>query len=115
MGGEEILLRPTFANMQATEQALGSMPYLAYKYGKGSEIDPVTGKIKVNPDSLPGLADCAKIVFLNQEPKKLTQEQVFELVLAEGIKVALPVMTFLLGCSNGNKLAPDLSPAEKKS
>jgi len=110
LGGVDILLRPSFENIAAMEAKLGGLPYLAFKFsshGKNSAT----------------LSDCAQIIYFNQaavnpnDPtkKKLSLDEVWELVSQEGVNVLQPVMAFLARLTAGNKMAQELTDAQKKS
>lgn len=120
IAGEEILLRPTFENLAAMETKMGGIAYLAFKYGKGIDVETM----KIDPiaaaQSLPPLTDAAQIIFFNQVApegeKKRTLEEIHELCLAEGLKVCTQVVMFLARCTAGNKFAQkELSKNQKKS
>lgn len=119
IGGETILLRPTFENIAAMEENIGGLSYLAWKYSRATGKD---GQAK----ALPGLTECAKIIYFNQaatkpdDPtqKKLSLEEVWDLVSKEGVAVITPVLTFLGRITAGQKEdsePKELSESEKKS
>lgn len=109
LAGEKILLRPTFENMAAMEQAVGSLLYLAVKFSgglkKGGQIER----------SMPSMTECAQIIYHCQAEKKLTLEETFDACMDHGLSVTRPVLEFLTKCSAGNKHQQDLTPDEKKS
>lgn len=120
VAGEEILLRPTFENLAAMESKMGGIAYLAFKYGKGIDVE----SMKIDPvaaaQSLPPLTDASQIIYFNQIPKegekRRSLEEIHELCLAEGLKVCTQVVMFLARCTAGNKFAQkELSKAQKKS
>lgn len=133
LAGEEILLRPTFENVCAMEENLGGLAYLNWKFTKG-----IAGLIKregetaldvarrFNPKDIPPLTEVAKVIYFNQaatkesDPtlKKLSLEEVFELVMKEGATCAVQVTTYLAKVTNGDKMATkveDLPEGQKKS
>lgn len=115
VGGEEILLRPTFKNIAAMENALGGVAYLAFKFGKGIDVETKKIDPEVSSKSLPTMTEAAQIVFYNQAEPNLSLEEVHELCLAEGIKVCFQVVLFLVKVTAGNKLAAEPSERQKKS
>lgn len=115
VGGEKILLRPTFESLAAMESDLGGLPYLAYKFGQGVDIETKTIDKLLSAKSLPGVTETTKIIFYNQVEKKFTKEQIFDLVMAEGIRVCAQMVLFLVRCTAGNKLAKEPTKSQKKS
>ncbi len=128
LGEETILLRPTFENIAATEQTVGSISWLGWKYSRGVTIKD--GKVNVGDramSSLPPITESTRIIYLNQAAtkpgddtqKKLTLEEVWDLVQMEGsLKVGNLVVTYLSKLTAGNRAidkteAP--TEAEKKS
>lgn len=117
IGGEKILLRPTFENVAAMEENVGGLSFLAWKYSRAG----ADGGAK----ALPGLAECAKIIYFNQaatkpdDPtqKRLSLEEVWELVSAEGVGVIKPVLEYLGRMTAGRKgdEVNELTEKEKKS
>lgn len=114
LAGQKILLRPTFENLAATESKIGSLPFLAFKYGKGVEISE-GGSVKVNPEMLPAMSEIATLIYLNQAEKKHSQESVMGLCLEHGLGCARFMLEYVARCTAGNKFAPELSAAEKKT
>ena len=120
LGSEEILLRPTFENMLATETKVGGLSYLAWRFtkvaNKGSSMEE---KYR----NLPSLTEIATIIYLNQastdpqdpEKKKLSMEKIWELVLVEGLNLMGPLTDFISIMAAGNKYQGDVSESEKKS
>jgi len=101
VGGEKILLRPTFENCANLEQALGfGLPMLAYNLAQ---------------KKLPNMTDLAKVVYFCQAEKKLTLEQVWELVLKDGMAVATQVLEFVAIITAGDRSQPELTDSQKKS
>lgn len=114
LAGEKILLRPTFDNLAEMESKIGGLPYLAHKYGSGISKDE-NGKIAVSAKSLPPMTETAIMIYTNQAERKYTQEQIFEMCLADGVQVSIHFLSFLGKCTMGNKMAVEPSEAEKKS
>lgn len=115
LGAEKILLRPTFENLSAMESKLGGLAYLTFKYAKG--VDMSGGKmpsIDEMAKSFPSYSEATQIIYYNQAEKKFSLEQVHELVMAEGIKACVQVVSFLVRCTTGSKSAPT-ARAKKKS
>ncbi len=114
LGGEKILLRPTFENMAALETALGSIPFLMWKFGKG--YDPVKGVIdpELAAKSLPGFAECTQIIYTNQAEKKFTRDQIFEMVCNVGISIAPQMVVYISKSASGNKMAAEPTKRQKK-
>ena len=115
LGGEKILLRPTFENLAAMETALGGIAWLAYKFGKGIDV---TSR-KVDPDmsakAMPSMTETAQIIFFNQAEKTYSQEEIFQMCLDEGVKVCAQAVMFLVKVSAGNKMQKELTDKQKKS
>jgi hypothetical protein len=112
LAGEKILLRPTFDNMALTENALGSISYLIYKFGK--TLSPDLDKLSMM-QSLPPITTSAQVIFFNQAEKKYSLEQIYEKCLDEGAKVGAQVLLFLVRCTSGNKLIKEPSEKQKKN
>ena len=115
VGPEKILLRPTFENIAATEANAGALQYLAVKASRGNK-DPKKGLT---------MTEMAMIIYYNQAAvssddvtkKKYSLEQIWELVMQEGLYLYQPILVFLARMTAGNKYAnvDELSEAEKKS
>ncbi len=118
-GGEEILLRPTFSNIAAMENAMGGVAWLAFKFGKGVEVNTKDPNAKPDPEksakSLPTMTETAQIIFFNQAEPKFSQEEILELCLAEGIKICFQAVLFLVKVTAGNKLQVEPSDKQKKN
>lgn len=100
VGGVEILLRPTFENCANLEYALGyGIPMLAYNLSK---------------QKMPGLSDIAKVLFHCQADKKLTLEQVWDLVMVEGVAVTTQILMFVGQISAGDKTQVPASESDIK-
>jgi hypothetical protein len=112
IGGEKILLRPTFKNMAAMETEMGSISSLVFKYGKNISANPTESEIR---SALPPLTDSAKVIFYNQADPKYSIEEIYEKCLAEGVKCGAYVMLFLVRCTSGNKLAKEPTEKQKKN
>lgn len=115
IGGEEILLRPTFKNIAAMENAMGGIAYLGYKYGKGVDVDTKKIDPELSAKSLPPITEAAQIFFFNQAEPKFTQEEIYELCIQEGLKVCVQAVLFLVRVTAGNKLAPEITDKQKKN
>lgn len=97
IGGQDILLRPTFENCEALETALGfGLPVLAHNLSK---------------QKLPGMSDMAKVIYHCQAQKLITQEEIWKLVMAEGMMVMSDILIFVGQITAGDKF----STVEKKS
>lgn len=99
LGGEKILLRPTFENIAKTESNVGSISYLAWKFSRGVSLDD---KGKVDPQSLsseaavkslPSLSEATQIIFYNQAEPKFSIEDIWDLVLKTPDKKGLMMNT----------------------
>lgn len=112
LAGEKILLRPTFENMAMMENALGSISYLVFKYGKNLAADLTESSMM---QSLPPLTHTAQIIFFNQAEKKYSLEEIYEKCLTEGAKCGAQVLLFLVRCTSGNKLIKEPSEKQKKN
>jgi hypothetical protein len=115
LGEEKILLRPTFENLSAMESKLGGIAWLAYKFGRGLDMDTMKIDPGVSARNMPTLGEAAQIIFFNQAEKKFTQEEIFDLCLDQGISVCAHVVLFLGRMSAGNKMQRGLSDRQKKS
>jgi hypothetical protein len=114
VGGEVILLRPTFQNIAAMENAVGGLNYLAWKFSRGSIGKQINVERLVK--DLPYMTELAQVIFYNQAEKKFTLEQIWELVKAEGADLTIPVSKFLGRITAGsNRTVEGLDDAEKKS
>lgn len=115
LGGNKILLRPTFENMAAMESDMGSIASLAFKFGKG--VDAATGKVDPQAAalSLPSITETTKIFYYNQAEKKYSLEEMFEMVMAEGIQISIKAVMFLTLCTAGNKFQKQPTKSQKKS
>jgi len=119
VGGEKILLRPTFENLAAMESKMGGLAYLAFKYGKGIDI----GSGKIDPldaaKSLPPLTDAVQIIYFNQHveegEKRKGLEEIHQLCMTDGIKICTQIVIFLARCTAGNKFAAQPTKSQKKS
>lgn len=115
VGGEKILLRPTFENLAAMETKMGGLAYLAFKFGQGINLETKSVDQLISAKSMPSLTETAQIIYFNQAEKKFSQEEVFDLCLNEGIKVCAQAVLFLVKCSAGNKMQREPSERQKKS
>lgn len=108
IGEETILLRPTFENLSDMESNVGGLAYLAWRLSRGTTIED---KVK----SLPSFTDMAKIIYYNQAARKaddpslrkLSLEEIWELVQGEGAKLIKPVTEYLSQIMAGNKLSSE--------
>lgn len=112
VAGEKILLRPTFENMALMETQMGSIGWMVYKYGKNVDSSSTEAQLM---QSLPPLTEAARIIHIMQAEKKFTIEQIYELCLAEGIKIGAQIMLFLVRCTAGNKMQKEPSEKVKKN
>lgn len=118
LAGETILLRPTFEALAKTETEIGALHWLAFKFGKGVDVDPKTGKTVVNPETMPPLHVCAKMFFLHQaedNERKFTLEEMAQLCIADGMKCTIPFLQYLTRMTAGNNRPPKLTEKQKKS
>lgn len=115
VGGEKILLRPTFENLAAMESNLGGLPYLAFKFGQGVDIDSKKIDQIKSAKSMPSMTETAQIIFYNQAEKKYTLEQIFDLCIDHGISICAQIVLFLVRVSAGNKMQKEPSEKQKKS
>jgi hypothetical protein len=100
IGEVEILLRPTFDNCASLETAIGKgIPQLAFDMMKGQS---------------PSMTDLARIVFHSQADKKLTQQQVWDLMLYEGLASSTPIIKFIAQITAGDKNQAELSDEDVK-
>jgi hypothetical protein len=100
IGEVEILLRPTFQNCANLEAALGyGIPMLAFN---------------LMNKKLPGLADMVQVIFFCQADKKLTLEEIWDLVMVEGIGSSTQVLQFIGQITTGDKTQVAVSESELK-
>lgn len=93
LGGVEILLRPTFENCANLESSLGfGIPQLAFNLGL---------------KKMPGLTEMAKVVYFCQAEKKLTLEEIWEMIMHEGAGFGVQIIEFVGAITAGDKSAPD--------
>ena len=123
LGEVTILLRPTFENIAAMEQNLGSVAWLTWKYSRGTGVATMEKSIK----AIPSMTECAQIIFYNQletkensQTKKYSLEEIWELVLQEGAKVTITIIKFLGVIASGGSAPKQEEPeapteSEKKS
>jgi len=133
LGGEKILLRPTFENIAAMESNVGSVAWLTWRYSRGvrfkdGKVDKSTMASEAAIKALPALSETAQIIYYNQaalnpnDPtqKKFSLEEIWALVMGEGAKITSQVVIYLGRITAGNKSEDitelkDLTEAEKKS
>lgn len=119
LGEVEILLRPTFENIEAVETALGAVSYLGWKYSSYEK----TFEQKVK--SLPPATELAKIIYYSQAAKKedgtykLSLNEIWEMLIDNGIKreIINGVIIFLGKMTVGAKFnsAEEVVAEEKKT
>lgn len=128
LGGETILLRPTFENIAAMESFVGSVAWLGWKFSRGVRVGADGKAIKQNViteeaiKAIPTLSDSAKIIYYNQaacradDPtqKKFSLEEIWDLVLQEGTPVVKHITMYLAGVTAGSKAMVVAEDAEKK-
>lgn len=102
LGGEKILLRPTFENCTNLEGSLGyGLPMMAYN---------------LSQKKMPALTDLAKVIFYCQAEKKLTMAEIWDKVMFDGVEITTQVLIFVGQITAGDsaKVQPSES-SEKKS
>lgn len=93
LAGQDILLRPTFENCANLESALGyGLPQLAYN---------------LSQKKLPPMTDLAKVIYLCQAEKKYKLEEIWEMILTDGVSVTTEVLVFVGGITAGDKSQPE--------
>lgn len=86
LSGVEILLRPTFENIEAVESNVGSVSYIGWKYSSLNKT--LEQKVK----SLPPATELAKIIFYSQAHRKedgtpkLSLQEIWDLIIDNGIR-----------------------------
>lgn len=114
LGGQKILLRPSFENLAALESSAGGLLYLSWKASKALRKEGI------------GMSEMAFIIYHCQaavnaeDPTKkfYSVEEIMEMVLKEGMTVLKPITVFLARCTAGNKTVDDvsdMSDTQKKS
>lgn len=128
LGGEDILLRPTFENVSSMESNLGGVAYLGWKFSRGAvkDINGVMDTTKAIK-SLPSMSEVAQIIYYNQaavksdDPtqKKYSLEEIWDRLLKNGAggTVVRDVTMYLAKLTAGDKIntIDDMTDAEKKS
>ncbi len=128
LGGETLLLRPTFENIAAMETDIGGLAYLGWKYSRGIRLGADGRPTKASMGSeasikaTPTLTECAKVIYYNQaatkadDPtqKKFSLEEIWVLVSVEGISVVRPVTIYLAQVTAGDKKT-DVEVVETKN
>jgi hypothetical protein len=130
LGDTTILLRPTFENIAAMEENVGSISWLTWKYSRGvkftnGEVDRVASVNETSIKAVPPMSEAAKIIYFNQaatkpeDPtlKKYSLEEIWELVNFEGVRVTTKIVEFLGRIASGGKSQNTEPPTEheKKS
>lgn len=121
LGSKEILLRPTFENMIATENEVGGISYLAWRF---ANISAKGATIEERLKNLPTMTEMAKIIYLNQASvnptdenlKKYSLQEIWAMVLEEGLSTVKDSLTdYISLMAAGNKHQEELTEEEKKS
>jgi len=100
VGDVNILLRPTFENCANLEAGLGyGLPMLAWRLSK---------------QQMPSMTDVAKVIYFCQAEKKLTLEQVWDLVMSEGVSITTDILRFTAQITAGDKTASTSVPEAVK-
>jgi len=100
VGEVEVLLRPTFENCANLESALGyGIPMLAFN---------------MMNKKLPGLTEVAKVIYFCQAEKKHTLEEIWDLIMIEGIGSSTQVLHFIGQITTGDKTQVAVSESELK-
>lgn len=115
IAGEVILLRPTFENILAMEQNVGSIMWFGHRFGQGKTVEEKLNKC------IPTLTEAAQIVYYNQaatkpdDPtkKKLSLEEIWQLIQADGVNVISEVVMYIRTMTDGDK-KPAVKAEEKK-
>ena len=124
LGGVPILLRPTFENIAAMESHVGSLAWLTWKYSRGARVTKEGSSLESAIKSLPSLSECAQIIYYNQvatkegDPtlKKYSLEEIWQLVMQEGMGLSGKVLEFLGRVASGGKQETEPpTESEKKS
>lgn len=111
LGGQEILLRPTFENIAELETMVKPVANIALA---------LTGK---DPKGLFPLTLCAKVIYFCQadrkadrpSERKLSLEEIWIAMQDEGIKIYGPLTEFMAKVTAGNSMTQELTEAQKKS
>lgn len=99
MGEVEILLRPTFENIANLESALGyGIPMLAFNLSKSK---------------MPSLTDITKVIYFSQAEKAYKLDEIWQLVMAEGVSITTQVLEFVGKITAGDKFLSETT--EKKT
>lgn len=121
IGGETILLRPTFENIAAMESDIGGLAYLGWKFSRGMRLG-ADGKVtkasmlsEASIRATPTLTECTKVIYYNQaasKPEDATQkkfnlEEIWALVSKEGVAIVKPVTIYLAQVTAGDKKEND--------
>lgn len=119
LAGTKILLRPTFENIAAMEENVGSVTWLTWKFSRGAGSK--NGPIEPNIKAMPSLTESAKIIYYNQAATKpdnpfeklYSLEQIWDLVSQEGARVSVEVIKYIGRITAGNK-ADEVTTATKE-
>jgi hypothetical protein len=122
LGAHEILLRATFENIAAMEDAVGAVSYLGYKYSEAHRLSQKNASLDKIVKASPPLSEIAKIIYFNQaatDPddetkKKHSLEEIWEMVQEEGIACINPVVTYISILVAGKKSKQKLDSKEEK-
>lgn len=99
LGGEKILLRPTFENIANLEGNLGfGVPTFAYRLHKIS-----------SKSEAPSMTEMAKVAYHCQADKKFSLEQIWDLCMIDGVAFSAEILKFVSQITVGDKAAPDVS------
>jgi translation initiation factor 2B subunit (eIF-2B alpha/beta/delta family) len=127
IGGEEILLRPTFENIAAMEAVMGSVAFLGWKYSRGARLqqeskaqeskaqESKAGHVSLENviRAMPGITELAQVIYFNQaahDPedstkKKFTLEEIWKLVSAEGVTITKEITLYISKiCAGSNEV-----------
>lgn len=127
LGTQEILLRPTFENIAAMEQAVATLSYLGWRFSRGSRLSfqAKQTNTQVSLDemvkSMPSLSECAQIIFYNQatphpeDPmrKQFSLEEIWDLVQQEGATVINPVVAYISRITAGKTRVDDVKAEDE--
>lgn len=101
MGDVEILLRPTFQNCVSLEAVIeGGFSGLTMRLFKSQ---------------MPGLTDITKVVYHCQAEKKYTEEEIWQLVMKEGMGISNQVLMFVAQITAGDKTVIEKKNVETTS
>lgn len=109
LGVVEVLLRPDFDNIAALEANVEPLMGITMRMARAKVGAPLTLLAQI-------IYYCqAERKENNQELRRYSLEEIWQLVQSQGASITLPVMEFVGGILSGDKNQVELSETQKKS